>query len=109
MAESVPVQTTPLRVPIVIAAASVVRTFGASVSGVLIAERRVERRDSDNAWTRERKREAKRWAREDEMRTFEHRRETYADFDESLKDMARAAYDHGRVLTDETELPWDWQ
>jgi hypothetical protein len=43
------------------------------------------------------------------MRTFEHRREAYADFDESLKEMARAAYDHGCGLTDESELPWDWQ
>lgn len=108
MAESVPVQTTPLWVPIVIAAVGVVGTFGAGVTGVLITQRRADRRDSD-AWTREREREAERWAREDEMRTFEHRREAYADFDESLKEMARAAYDHGCGLTDESELPWDWQ
>jgi hypothetical protein len=82
-------------------------TVAAGVAGVLITQRRSDRRE-DNAWQRERRRERERWAREDEARTFEHRREAYVEFYESLKTMARLAYDHGFGFTGEPALPQDW-
>lgn len=102
------VQTTPLWVPLVVAGLGVIGAIVGTVVGVQITQRRSDRREDAN-WARERDRERDRWSREDESRTFEHRRESYADFYESLKDMARTAYDHGFGFTDEAELPWDWQ
>jgi hypothetical protein len=86
----------------------VLGTVAAGIAGVLITQRRSDRRD-DKTWERERQRERERWAREDEARTFEHRHQAYADFYGSLKAMARAAYDHGYGFTDDPELPFDWQ
>ena len=61
----------------------------------------------------EQEREQERWRREDEARTFDHRRVAYSDFYESLQRMARRVYDYGMGLmdegmTDEGELPFDW-
>ncbi|MFD7340906.1 hypothetical protein ACFV98_33690 [Streptomyces violascens] len=61
------------------------------------------------AWERERQRERERWAREDEARTFEQRRQAYVEFYEALKAMARTAYDHCFGFTDETQLAEGWQ
>ena len=99
---------TPLWVPIVVAVVGVVGTAAAGVGGVLLTQRHADRREHA-AWERERERERERWAREDEMRTFEHRRTAYASFYETLKDMALRAYDHGYGLSDEVELPEGWQ
>ena len=62
----------------------------------------------DKAWARERERERERWAREDEARTFEHRREVFEDFYQAVKALARRAYDHGYGFDDTPELPFDW-
>jgi Ni/Co efflux regulator RcnB len=99
-------QTTPLWVPIVVAGVGVLGTIVAGIAGVLITQRQADRRDA-KTWERERERERERWAREDESRTFEHRRESYADFYDALKDMARTAYDHGYGLTELLRLPPD--
>src|ERR1017187_4839024 len=96
-------QTTPLWVPIAVAGVGVLGTIIAGIAGVLITQRRSDRRD-DKTWARERERERERWERDDQARTFEHRRESYADFYESLKDMARTAYDHGFGFSDRAEL-----
>jgi hypothetical protein len=100
--------TTPLWVPIAVAGVGVLGTIVAGITGIVMTQRRADRRD-DRIWARERERERERWAREDEARTFEHRRESYADFYEALKDMARTAYDHGYGFRDGSELAWDWQ
>ena len=102
--------TTPLWVPLVIAGLAILGTIGGTVAGVLITERRSDRREETN-WNRERDRERQRWQREDEARTFDHRRVAYSDFYESLRSMARRVYDYGMGLSlnDEGELPFDWQ
>jgi hypothetical protein len=53
-------------------------------------------------------------AREDAARTFDHRREAYSDFFESLKAMALRAYNHGLGIGNEPpdedgDLPEGWQ
>jgi hypothetical protein len=88
------VNTTPIWVPLVVAGIAVLGTLSGGITGALITQRQADRRE-DKAWTRERQREREHWAREDEARTFEHRRETYVDFYESVKGLARRAYDHG--------------
>jgi hypothetical protein len=82
-------------------------TLTAGIAGGLIAQRWVNQRE-DRAWTRERERERQRWAREDEARTFEHRREVFEDFYQAVKALARRAYDHGYGFDDTPELPFDW-
>jgi hypothetical protein len=76
-----------------------------AIAGTAITQRQANRRE-DEAWTRERERELENRAREDEARTFEHRREAYADFYEAIQAMARMAYLHGIILSE--DLPDDW-
>jgi len=101
------VSSTPLWVPLAVAGVGVAGTLTAGIAGGLITQRWSDRRES-LAWGREREREHERWAREDESRTFEHRRESYVEFYIAVKALARTAYDHGFGLTDE-ELPEGWQ
>lgn len=96
--------TTPLWVPILIAGLGLLAT----IAGVLITQLRSDRREQHN-WTREREREHERWEREDSGRTFEHRREAYSQFYESLREMAFVAYNHGMGLNESEELENDWQ
>lgn len=98
------VSSTPLWVPLVVAALAVLGTL----AGVLVTQRWSDRREAI-AWTRDRQREQERWAREDEARTFEHRREAYIDFYVAVRALARTAYDHGYGFTDEGDLPEGWQ
>jgi hypothetical protein len=91
---------TPLWVPLVVAGLGLLGTITGTIGGVLIAQRRSDRREATN-WNRERERERERWAREDAARTFAHRREAYSDFYESLREMAFKAYNHGMGLSDE--------
>jgi len=101
------VSSTPLWVPLVVAGIGVAGTLTAGIAGGLIAQRWSDRREV-SAWAREREREHERWAREDEARTFEHRRQAYADFYQAVKALARTAYEHGYGFT-EPELPEGWQ
>lgn len=101
------VSTTPLWVPLVVAGIGVVGTLTAGIAGGLITQRRADRRESAT-WARERERERERWAREDEARTFEQRREAFVEFYVAVKALAGKAYDHGYGLT-ERELPEGWQ
>jgi hypothetical protein len=98
------VSSTPVWVPVVVAGLAVVGTL----AGVLVTQRWSDRREA-SAWTRERQREQERWAREDEARTFEHRRQAYLDLYVAVKALAKTAYDHGFGLTDEEDLPEGWQ
>lgn len=73
-------------------------TLGGTLGGVIITQRRSDRREA-RAWERERERERDRWAREDELRNFEARREAYISFYEALRETARIAYDYGMGLS----------
>lgn len=96
---------TPLWVPPVVAGIAVLGTLSGAVAGAVIAQRQANRRE-DKTWARGRERERENRAREDEARTFEHRREAYADFYEALKAMARMVY--VQVNMGSEKLPDDW-
>jgi hypothetical protein len=78
-------------------------TIVGTLAGVVITQRHADQRE-DIAW----RREQARWQREDAARTFDYRREAYADFYESLREMSRCAYNHGMGLAEEEELG-EWQ
>ena len=99
--------TTPLWVPLAVAGIGVLGTLTAGIAGGLVTQRWANERE-DKAWARERERERDRWGREDEARTFEHRREVLEDFYQAVKALARRAYDHGYGFDDTPELPFDW-
>jgi hypothetical protein len=80
--------------------------FG-TLAGALVSQRWSDRREAANR-VREQEREQARWLREDEARTFDHRRVAYSDFYESLKGTARRVYDYGMGLGSDEELPFDW-
>ena len=99
--------TTPLWVPLLVAAIGVAGTLIAGIAGTLIAQRWADQRD-DKTWAREREREQERWRREDEARTFEHRREAFEECYQAVKALARRAYNHGYGFDGTPELPFDW-
>lgn len=102
--------STPLWVPLVVAGIAVVGTLLAGISGAWFTRRWSDQRE-DRAWDRERQRERERWARDDEARTFEHRRAAYEDFYTAVKALADLAYNYGQGLTGSDE-PWpdvDWE
>jgi hypothetical protein len=99
--------TTPVWVLLAVAGFGVLGTL----AGVLVTQRWSDRRETANR-EREHDRQREQWRREDDARTFDHRRIAYSDFYESLQRMARRAYDFGMGLSDEVaegELPFDWQ
>ena len=71
--------TTPLWVPLAVAVFGLLGTVVGAISGVLITQRRSDKREAI-AWEREQEREKARWAREDAARTFEYRRDAYISF-----------------------------
>ena len=79
----------------------------AGIAGTLIAQRWANQRE-DKTWARDRDREQERWRREDEARTFEHRRQVIEEFYQAVKALARRAYDHGYGFDGTPELPSDW-
>jgi hypothetical protein len=105
--------STPLWLPLAVAGIGLLGTIIGTVTGVLIAQRRSDRRERE-AWQRERDRERQLWAREDALRNFEQRRDTYVSFYETLRKTVLKVYDHGMGLSapppaeDEGELPFEW-
>jgi hypothetical protein len=99
--------TTPLWVPLGIAGLGIVGTFVGTISGVLITQQRADRREDINR-THERERQLEQWHREDDAKTFEHRRAAYSDFYESLQQMSLRAYDYGMGISDDGDLPFSW-
>jgi hypothetical protein len=97
--------TTPLWVPLVVAALGLVST----VVGIVVTQIMANRRERQS-WQRETDRERERWAREDQARTFEHRRAAYVEFYDSLRKTGLRIHENGYGLSDEgTELPFGWQ
>ena len=92
--------STPLWVPLVVAGVGVAATLVAGTVGSLITQHWSDRRETVT-WAREHER----WAREDEARTFEQRRQSYVEFYEAVKALARTAYDHCYGFADEREYP----
>jgi hypothetical protein len=92
------VNANPLWVPLLVAVIALLGTFGATIGGVIITQRHSDRREAV-ASERERQREREHWAREDALRNFEARRDSYIAFYESLREMARTAYDYGMGLS----------
>ncbi len=80
--------------------------------GVWLTQRRADKRD-DATFARELARERERWVREDQARTFEHRRTAYVEFYDSLRKMGLCVHDHGYGLSEDCdegdELPFGWQ
>ncbi|WP_409436913.1 hypothetical protein [Mycobacterium sp. SMC-14] len=74
---------TPIWVPLVVAALGFVGTLGGALGGVVITQRSANKRERESR-ADEVGRERARWAREDEARTFEQRREAYIAFYEAL-------------------------
>lgn len=99
--------TTPLWVPLVVAGLGVLGTVVGTIAGVLITQKRSDRREQAN-WNRERERERERWEREDAQRTFEQRRMVYVEFYESLQDMARQAYEFDIGVSEAEEIPFEF-
>jgi len=84
--------STPLWLPLAIAGIGLLGTIMGTVTGVLIAQRRSDRRERE-IWQRERDREQQLWAREDALRNFEQRRDTYVSFYETLRKTVLKVYD----------------
>jgi hypothetical protein len=98
--------TTPLWVPLLIAALGVFGTISGTVAGVVITQRRSDRRE-DVQWNRMREHERERWAREDVLRTFDQRSSSYADFEEKLR-LTALAVSQSQTRTG-PDLEDDWQ
>lgn len=83
----------------------VIGTLVAGISGVLITQRRSDRRE-DKAWAREKER----WLREDETRTFDHRREAYVKCYEAIQILSKTAHDkgYGLIELEDGQMPDDW-
>lgn len=69
-----------------------------TILGVVLAQQQASKRDAV-AWQRQQRQ----WERDDEARTFDHRRDAYVDFYEQLRDMALIIYNHGMGLSDEPD------
>lgn len=80
-----------------------------TVVGIVVTQTMANRRERES-WRRDTNREQQRWEREDQARTFEHRRVAYVEFFEALRRMQLAAYNHGMGLTawDTREMPEGW-
>lgn len=99
--------TTPLWVPLVVAALGLVSTG----VGIVVTQVMANRRERAN-WTRELERERQRWQREDEALTFEHRRIAYVEFFEALRKMQVSVEELAmgpRLGETHAQLDDDWQ
>jgi hypothetical protein len=101
------VNTTPLWVPLVIAVLGVLGSVCGTIAGVVITQRRSDRREEER-WARERERERASWAREDARRTFEERRDCYVEFEEHLRSTALSVYNAGYELGPQLEFNWQF-
>src|SRR5665647_3462696 len=84
--------STPLWLPLAVAGIGLLGTIVGTITGVLIAQRRSDRRERE-AWQRERDRERQLWAREDALRNFEQRRDTFDERQEDYNSNELVLYD----------------
>lgn len=89
--------------PLLVAGIGLIGALAGGIVGSVLTQRQ-----ADKAWARERERQQEERDREDQARTFEHRREAYLDFYVAVKALARTAYGHSYGFT-EAELPEGWQ
>lgn len=91
-------------VSIVLAGIAVLGSVGGTVAGVVITQRRSDRRD-ELQWARTRAIERERWAREDALRTFQQRQSCYMEFEDKLRlaalDVYRAGFHPASKLDDD--------
>jgi hypothetical protein len=102
--------TTPIWVPLLVAALAVIGTVVGTISGVMITQRRADSREKA-AWEREMERERSRCPREDAARTFEQRRTAYVDFYQANVQAGQWVYSYvaARVRgDDDVESPRVW-
>lgn len=88
---------TPIWVPLVVAVLGLVATLGGTLGGVIVAQRAADLRERESRAEQTRQ-ERLRWAREDEARTFEQRRDAYIGFYEALRETVwtlNRAFDQG--------------
>lgn len=97
--------STPLWVTLVIAALGLAASVIGSIGGVIMAQRRADQRE-ELQWRRDRERDRDVKAREDALRTFEQRRASYVDFEESLRSTAQAIWDAGHGTGPQLEKAW---
>lgn len=88
----------------VVAVLGLLATVSGTVLGVVITQRRSDRRE-DLQWARMREREREQLAREDSLRTFDQRRIAYMEFEEQLRSAALAVSDR----RSRSELDEEWQ
>jgi hypothetical protein len=103
------VNTTPLWVPLAVAALG----LAATLVGVMITQRRADKREAV-AWEREQERERARWSREDAAQTFEHRRIAYVSFYHAVSEMGESIHRHAAAVQNENmpvdpHLPEGWE
>ena len=97
--------------PLLIAGLGLLGTIGGTLGGVFLTQRRADRREAETR-AEARAREEAAWERDDRLRTFEHRRQAYVDFWESLRSMTLRVYNFGMALDDGdagAELSDGWQ
>lgn len=102
--------STPLWVPLLVAALGLLGAIAGTLIGVIVTQRMANKREHES-WERETARERERWQREDEALTFEHRRVAYVEFFEALRKMQVRVEWHAMKLAGEehAELEDDWQ
>jgi hypothetical protein len=98
---------TPLWAVFLIAGMGLAGTLAAGLGGQFIAQRSATNRE-DRARQLERERERERWEREDQARTFEHRRVVYEAYYEAVKAMALRVMQQASGPSAEPELEPDW-
>ncbi|BBX06402.1 hypothetical protein [Mycolicibacterium aichiense] len=96
--------STPLWVPLIVAAIGLCGTAVAGLGGVWVTQHRADKRESV-AWRRELERESARWKREDEARTYEQRRDAYVTFYQAAYEYKEQLEAYGRLLGTDTPLP----
>jgi hypothetical protein len=103
-----PMATTPLWVPLLVAAMGLIATLLGTIMGTVLAAARAERRE-DVRWQRERERQQEMWSREDRQRTFDQKRDAYIDFHQRLRVAELAIHDmiykQGPALSGGWQLP----
>jgi hypothetical protein len=99
--------TTPLWVPLLVAALGLIATVSGTLMGAWVTAVRADRRE-DLRWERERAKEREAWAREDAQRTFEQRRTCYIEFEECLRSTALCIHNAGYSLGPALEFNWQF-